>query len=251
MTEKLYGLIGFPLSHSFSQKYFRNKFEKENIFNADYLNFEIENINKLPEIIYNHKNLYGFNVTIPYKIEILNFLDEIDITAKEIGAVNTVKIFRNESVVKLKGYNTDVYGFNESLKNKLLNHHKNALVLGTGGVSKAIVFALKKLNFSVTIVSRNKSKLENTLRYENLTQEIIEKNTLIVNATPQGMFPDIKNMPQIPYKYLNNKHILYDLVYNPPLSKFLEEGKKHNATIINGQKMLEFQAEKAWELFNL
>jgi len=221
-NKKLYGLIGYPLSHSFSQKYFKNKFVKEKIFNCDYLNFEIENINQIPDLLKKHKNLKGFNVTIPYKIKILNYLDEIDKEAEAIGAINTVKIINKPSKLILKGYNTDVYGFSKSLKKYLKPTHKKALILGNGGAAKAVDYALKKLNIITTIVSRKTSKNQKTLNYNQITEKII-----------------------------NNNKILFDLIYNPSLTKFLLEAKKYSSQQINGEKMLKFQAEKSWKIFNL
>ena len=250
-VKELYGLIGFPLSHSFSQKYFRNKFKTENIANCDYLNFEINNVNKLPDLILKHKNLKGFNVTIPYKIEIINYLDEIDNEAIKIGAINTVKIIRSKSKIILKGYNTDIYGFTETLKSHLKTSHKNALILGSGGASKAVYYALDKLNINAKVVSRQNNINSEFLNYNELTKDIIKKHKIIINATPLGMFPKINEFPQIPYKFINRTHVLYDLIYNPAFTKFLLNGQKKGAKIINGENMLKFQAEKAWKIFNL
>ena len=250
-NKKLYGLIGYPLSHSFSQKYFKNKFVKEKIFNCDYLNFEIENINQIPDLLKKHKNLKGFNVTIPYKIKILNYLDEIDKEAEAIGAINTVKIINTPSKLILKGYNTDVYGFSKSLKKYLKPTHKKALILGNGGAAKAVDYALKKLNIITTIVSRKTSKNQKTLNYNQITEKIINNNKIIINTTPLGMYPNINQLPELPYQFLSKTHILFDLIYNPSLTKFLLEAKKYSSQQINGEKMLKFQAEKSWKIFNL
>jgi len=244
---KVYGLIGFPLSHSFSKKYFDNKFEKENIKNVSYKNFSIENIKLFPKILNSEKNIKGFNVTSPYKLEIIPFLDKIDIAAKEIGAVNCVKV----SFGKLIGYNTDVYGFVESLKKHLNKEVKSALILGTGGAAKAVSYGLKTLDIKHKFVTSKIEKINNsTIHYSNLHSDIIKNNLLIINATPLGIFPNINEKPDISYRYVTSKHILFDLIYNPSETLFLKEGIKRNATSINGYEMLKLQAEKAWEIFN-
>ncbi len=250
-NKELYGLIGNPLSHSFSQKYFRNKFLSEKIINCDYLNFEIKNINQITNLLAKYKNLYGLNITIPFKIEILNYLDEIDIEAKEVGAVNTVKIIRKGTKIKLKGYNTDVYGFTKSLKKHLKPIHKKALILGSGGASKAVDYALKKINISTTIVSRQNKTKQKTLNYNEITSEIIDKHKIIINTTPLGMYPNIDKLPKIPYKYLSKTHILFDLIYNPSITKFIKKAQKYNSIYLNGEKMLKYQAEKSWKIFKL
>ena len=244
---KKYGLIGYPLSHSFSEKYFRKKFEKENITDCEYNNFSLKNISELPDLIKNTTNLKGLNVTIPYKEKIIPFLDKIHKTAKQIGAVNAIKLEKNTNKTTLIGYNTDAYGFRKSLINKLENPHKKALILGTGGASKSIKYVLNNLKINYLLVSRKKT--ENTILYSELSREIIEQHTLIINTTPLGMFPNIENFPDIPYDFITKKHLLYDLIYNPEKTVFLQKGKQKSAKIINGLQMLELQAEMSWEIF--
>ncbi len=248
---KLFGLIGYPLSHSFSQAYFRDKFKNLGLTDYDYLNFPIKEIGEIKNIIKKHPLLLGFNVTIPYKEAIINYLDDMDNDAKQISAVNTVKILRQGNKnFKLIGYNTDIYGFKTSLKPFLLNSHKNALILGTGGASKAVAFALKNLGIKYKWVSRN-SATNNNLNYKDLNEAIVKKHTLIINTTPLGMFPNTETFPDIPYHFINSNHLLFDLVYNPEKTPFLEKGGKNGSTIVNGYRMLELQAEKAWEIFSI
>lgn len=245
---RIFGLIGYPLSHSFSKGYFTSKFEKENIADCQYENFPIESIELLPSILENNPEINGLNVTIPYKEKVIPYLNEISPEAQEIGAVNTISITREGTKTYLKGYNTDVYGFMESLKPLLKPHHQSALVLGTGGASKAVKFALKKLNIGYTSVSRNKS--ESGLTYEDLTKEIISHNAIIINTTPLGTFPQTEEFPPLPYQYLTPGHLLYDLVYNPAITAFLNHGISHSSQTKNGLEMLHLQAEKAWEIWN-
>lgn len=241
-----YGLIGKDISYSFSERYFNEKFNNLNLENYEYQNFDINTIKKFTEIIQQTKNLSGLNVTIPYKEEVLDYLDEIDEEAADIGAVNTIKILKNG---KLKGFNTDVYGFEYSINSLLNRHHKKALILGTGGASKAINFALQKLGIEILFVSRKPSK-HNEISYNELSKDIIAANSIIINCTPIGTYPDIDDCPNIPYQYLNQKHLLYDLIYNPSQTKFLRKGLEKGCTITNGLKMLELQAEKSWEIWN-
>jgi shikimate dehydrogenase len=240
------GLLGRNISYSFSISYFKSKFEKEGITNITYENFDIEDISMFPSIIKNTKGLKGLNVTIPYKQAVIPYLDEIDKKAKAIGAVNTIKIEEND---KLIGYNTDCYGFEESLKPYLKPHHKKVLILGTGGASKAIAYVLDELNIIYDYVSRNASK-HVQFTYNELNKTIIKDYDIIINCTPIGTFPNIDNCPDIPYKAITDKHILFDLIYNPLETKFLKLGKEQNATTINGLKMLELQAEKSWSIWN-
>ena len=201
-------------------------------------------------MIKENKNLTGLNVTAPYKEEVISYIDELDVSAKKINAVNVIKIIRNSGKLFLKGYNTDIYGFKKSLSKRINPEIKSALVLGTGGAAKAVSAALKDLNISFKFVSRTK-KAEEYLLYHELTKDIIYENLLIVNATPLGIYPEINALPDIPYDYISEKHILFDLIYNPSETKFLNEGKKRNAQIINGLEMLQLQADKAWEIFNI
>ena len=241
------GLIGKNISYSFSRDYFNNKFETEKIKNVSYENFDIERIDSFPLLVQNTENIKGFNVTIPYKETIIPYLDALDETANKIGAVNTIKI-TNEK--KLIGYNTDFYGFKKSLKPLLKPHHKKALILGTGGASKAIAYSLKALNIEFSYVSRV-IKPNIDFDYFSLTEDIIQEHEIIINCTPVGTFPEVDKFPKIPYSGITKNHILYDLIYNPTETSFLKQGRLHNATIINGLKMLELQAEEAWSIWNL
>jgi shikimate dehydrogenase len=246
---KIYGLIGYPLGHSFSAGYFAEKFEKEKIKDSIYRNFPIEDISKLPGLIADTPELIGLNVTIPYKEQVIRFMDEIDPVAKEVGAINTIKINRIANSYKLKGYNSDVYGFQKSLQPLLKEYHKKALILGTGGASKAIKFVLRKLNIEFISASIEELK-ENEIRYEMIDKKMIEERLLIIHATPLGTYPNIGFCPPIPYEFLTPKHVLFDLVYNPEETLYLKKGKEKGATIINGLKMLHMQAERAWEIWH-
>lgn len=241
------GLLGKNISYSFSRTYFKAKFEKEQITDTSYENFDIESIDLFPSIVKNTEGLKGMNVTIPYKEVVMPFLDKINKKAAEIGAVNTIRITKKG---KLVGYNTDCYGFKKSIKPHIKPHHKKALILGTGGASKAIAFTLKELGITYKYVSRRPG--ENIgFTYDDLTEKNIAKNTIIINCTPLGTFPDIEQCPNIPYNGITDKHILFDLIYNPEETKFLKQGKLNGAITINGLKMLELQAEKAWSIWNL
>ncbi len=245
---RLFGIIGYPLAHSFSRVYFRNKFDEESINDADFNVFPIENISSITDIINNTPELSGFSVTIPHKKSIIPYLDQIDETALKIGAVNCVKVIRDDNKCILKGYNTDCIGFEESLLPILKPYHTKALILGTGGASQAVAFVLNKLNIDFIFVSRTKTA--DTITYADLNESILTERLLIVNTTPLGMYPNIKNYPQLPYQYLNEKHLLYDLIYNPAETQFLKFGILNNATVINGEKMLHLQAEEAWKIWN-
>ncbi len=246
---KEYGLIGYPLGHSFSQKYFTEKFSKEGISDCVYQNFPIETISLLPQLIASHPNLQGFNVTIPYKEQIIKLLDSIDSDARDIGAVNTVVINREGGKIKLKGYNTDVYGFRLPLEKCIKPEHTHALILGTGGASKAVAWVLKQMGVHFTFVSRNPSSTSD-FQYGSIPAEIIKSHKLIVNTSPVGMHPHEKEAPNLPYCSITPDHILYDLIYNPEQTRFLKKGKEKKATLINGLPMLYLQAEKAWEIWN-
>lgn len=241
---KQLGLIGYPLSHSFSKKYFSKKFIEENIEGFHYELFPIERIEDLPELIKNQPNLIGLNVTIPYKQQVIPYMDSLSDAAKAIGAVNTI-IVRDG---KLTGDNSDVYGFEVSLKKELQSHHKKALILGTGGAAKAVAYVLKKLGITFKYVSRKPS--EGQLSYKDLNKQIIHEYPVIINTTPLGMSPNIDSCPDIPYDFIDEKSLLYDLVYNPLETLFLKKGKDSGATIINGLEMLHLQAEKSWQIWN-
>ncbi|MEQ6118126.1 shikimate dehydrogenase [Reichenbachiella sp. MALMAid0571] len=243
-----FGLIGKTLKHSFSGKYFGEKFEKENIDDCTYELFELPDISEFPKLITSHKGaLKGLNVTIPYKKEVMFFLDELDSIAERIGAVNVVKINSNGS---LKGFNSDYYGFRSSLENWLSHTNLKALILGTGGASNAVRTALEDLKIPFQHVSRNED--ENRITYNDIKQnpQILKDHKLIINTTPLGTFPDVDQKPDLPYSQLTEEHYLYDLVYNPEVTAFLAEGKSAGAKTKNGSDMLILQAEKSWEIWN-
>lgn len=242
---KHFGIIGFPLTSSFSRNHFNEKFTTENI-SAIYELHPIESINLFPTLI-GETEFSGMNVTIPYKEQVMQYLSELDETASEIGAVNVIKFDYSANEIKTRGYNTDAIGFESSLLPLLKSQHKKALILGTGGASKAVAYVLKKNQIDYKFVSRTKN--ENQFCYEELTQEIIENYTLIINTTPLGMYP-IDSFPSIPYEYIGNQHLLYDLVYNPAKTVFLEKGETQGAVIKNGLEMLYGQAKAAWEIWN-
>ncbi|MBO5974142.1 MAG: shikimate dehydrogenase [Paludibacteraceae bacterium] len=239
-----FGLIGHPLGHSFSQNFFTEKFKKEGI-DAVYNLYDLEDINLFTELI-SKEAISGLNVTIPYKETIIPFLDKIDKTAEEVGAVNVIKI--DKSNKQLIGYNSDCIGFEKSLMPLLKPYHTKALILGTGGASKAVNFVLNKHHIETKFVSRN--TCNNYLTYESLNKEIIEQHSIIINTTPLGMFPKVDTFPEIPYNFLTPIHILYDLVYNPTESIFLKFGTQHGCTIKNGYEMLVEQALEAWRIWN-
>ena len=245
---KLYGLIGYPLGHSFSRNFFNEKFNSENI-DATYVNFEIPSIDYLPGVLAANPELVGFNVTIPYKEQVIRFLDNLDPVAAAIGAVNVVKVQREKGKVKLTGYNSDVLGFTRSIEPLLEYQHKKALILGTGGASKAIAYGLKELGLEIKFVSRN-PKDENTLAYNQLTPEIMDAYKVIVNCTPVGMYPRADECPEIPYEYLTPQHLLYDLLYNPDTTLFMKKGADQGAIVKNGLEMLLLQAFGAWDFWN-
>ena len=237
---KTYGLIGRNLSHSFSYKYFQEKFFKEQLSDCQYLNFEIEDISSLRELV-RENNIKGLNITIPFKEKAIPFLDKLSKDAAEIGAVNTIEI-KGE---KLIGHNTDVFGFAQSFI-PLLKERKNALILGNGGASKCVQFVLKKNNVDFIVVSRNSD-----FTLAEMTEETIQKHSIIINTTPLGMYPKTDRFPHLPYNAINSKHLVYDLVYNPEQSTFLRKAKAKNAEIKNGKQMLYLQAEKSWKIWNL
>lgn len=238
-----YGLLGKNISYSFSQGYFTQKFNDLGLMNHSYENFDLKKIEEVKNVL-NQGDIRGLNVTIPYKQEIIPFLDELDPKAKQIGAVNTIQ-FSKEGLI---GFNTDAYGFQKSLEPYLKPHHTKALILGTGGASKAVQYVLNELGIKSTYVSRSKKNGQYT--YDELDQDIIKENTLIINCTPLGTFPNIEDKPAIPYDHIGTQHLLYDLIYNPEKTSFLSIGESKGASICNGLKMLEGQAEKAWEIWN-
>lgn len=241
---KQFGLIGYPLSHSFSKNYFSKKFQNEHILDCEYEVYPLEKIEDFLDLCKQQNKLVGLNVTIPYKEKVIAYLDDLSEEAKQINAVNTIKFIDGKKI----GYNTDCYGFEISLQPLLQSHHKNALILGTGGASKAVEFVLKKLGIAFQYVSRNAS--EKSIAYVALNEEIMQTATLIINCTPIGMYPAVEAAPEIPYQFITEKHLLYDLVYNPEETLFLKNGKANDAQIKNGLEMLHLQAEKSWEIWN-
>lgn len=246
----IYGLLGYPLTHSFSMNFFNQKFESEHL-NAEYLNFEIPEIDLLMEILSEFPTMKGLNVTIPYKEQIIPYMDEMDEAAREVGAVNVVKVIpaTNGTHFMLKGYNSDIIGFSDSISPLLKSTDMNALILGTGGASKAITYTLKHLGLNVTLVSRTK-KNDSCITYQDITEEIIKNNTVIVNTTPLGMYPNVDNAPDIPYEFLDSSHLCYDLLYNPDETKFMRLASQHGAKVKNGLEMLLLQAFASWNIWN-
>lgn len=267
---RTFGLIGFSLEHSFSQKYFSEKFKRENIGDAGFKNFPLEKLDDFPILLKNNPKLHGLSVTIPYKKEIIKFLDKCDATAEAIGAVNCIKISRtaDDEHPKLKGFNTDAFGFEQSIRPLLKPHHDGALILGTGGAAQAVKFVLEKMSFKYYFVSRSSHNVSSsTIRgnilgfkfsdfpddligYNDIDKSILKEYNIIINATPVGMFPNVDACPKIPYEHLTEKHLLYDLIYNPEETLFLKKGKEKGAQTKNGLEMLQLQAEKAWEIWN-
>lgn len=258
---KYYGLIGFPLSHSFSKKYFTDKFAAHHIHDVTYELFPIEHINELPALLRQHPGLCGLNVTVPYKISVLKYLDWIEADAKAAGAVNCIRIsaespveaaFSGELGIKghdfrLEGFNTDIYGFEMSLKPLLKDHHDQALVLGDGGAAKAVKCVLENLGINFKIVTRK--PYPGNLLFSELKPHHIKQHTLIINTTPIGMSPNIDECPPIPYEAITDEHLLYDLIYNPEQTLFLRKGAEQGAVTKNGYEMLVLQAEKSWEIW--
>ena len=244
---RTFGLIGFPLEHSFSPAYFQQKFTAEKIVDAEYRSFPLERITDFPRLILSQNNWAGFNVTIPFKTAILPYLDELDESAAEIGAANVIKIVRNTQGIRLIGYNSDAMGFERSLKEFLPQLPKRALILGTGGAAKAVKFVLDKNNVKAQFVSRKHQ--DELLNYNDLSKDIINSNPLIINATPVGMYPQINEAPDIPYEYLTTRNALFDLVYNPKKTLFLQKGETKDAKICNGLSMLHYQAEASWQIW--
>ncbi len=245
---KKYGLIGYPLGHSFSKNFFNEKFHSENI-DAEYTNFEIPTINDFPKVIVANPTLSGLNVTSPYKEKVISFLDEVDKDAAAIGAVNVIKFERNKGKLKLVGYNSDVMGFTRSIEPLLESYHTKALILGTGGASKAVSHGLKKLGLSTLFVSRNKQN-DQTITYKELTPGLMDEYKVIINCTPVGMYPKADLCPEIPYELLTPRHLLYDLLYNPDTTLFMKKGSEHGAVVKNGLEMLLLQAFGSWEIWN-
>lgn len=257
--QKIFGLIGYPLTHSFSKQYFAEKFKKEQITGADYRLFPIEHISQFPNLLANNPNLTGLNVTIPYKESIMPLLDELDPISKAVGAVNCIKISGavGNQLPILKGFNTDVVGFRKSIKPFLEIQHERALIIGTGGAAKAVAYVLAEIGIDCFFVTRNKNTakipadFKNKLfSFEEVNEYVIRAFKLIVNASPIGMYPAIDEAPPLPYQLLTTEHLLYDLVYNPSETAFLKQGKLNGAATVNGLSMLSLQAEEAWRIWN-
>ena len=243
-----YGLIGYPLGHSFSISYFNQKFADEGI-NATYENFEIPSIDDLPEIIDRYPNLRGLNVTIPYKEKVIPFLDSISPEARAIGAVNVIRVTHQKNKTLLKGYNSDVIGFTQSIEPMIdPKWHKKALILGTGGASKAINYGLKSLGIEPVFVSRYERP--GTIQYQSITPDVVREYNIIVNCTPLGMYPNTDECPQLPYEAMDSHTILYDLIYNPDQTLFMRNGAKYGAEVKNGLEMLLLQAFASWEFWH-
>lgn len=242
---KLYGLIGYPLGHSFSKKYFTEKFISEGIVHCSYENFSIPDIMELRTILLQNPQLCGLNITIPYKQAVIPFLDDISNLPEGMSACNCIKIVKG----KLVGYNTDVIGFEKSLIGKLKSHHNKALILGNGGASEAVKYVLRKLTINFKVVSR-KLQVGSDLTYEDLNETIINEHLLMINTSPVGTYPNDTECPAIPYQFITSKHYLFDLVYNPTKTLFLQKGEEYGATIKNGYDMLEIQAEESWRIWN-
>lgn len=241
---KVYGLIGYPLSHSFSKGFFAEKFAREGIRECIYESFPIPSINELPALLAQYPDLQGLNVTIPYKEAVMSYLDELSPAAAQIRAVNCIRFKDGRKI----GYNTDAIGFRRSLEPLLQSHHNRALILGTGGAAKAVQYVLESLSIPYKLVSRQVSA--DTIAYEQLDASIMASHTLIVNTTPLGMYPNVSAAPVLPYEHLTDRHLLYDLIYNPAVTAFLQQGADRGATIKNGHEMLILQAEASWEIWN-
>lgn len=239
-----FGLVGRNISYSFSRSYFKKKFNDLGLTNHTYQNFDLQSLADFPTLFKSDKTIKGLNITIPYKEAVIPLLDDLDATARRIGAVNTIKVDANG----LKGFNTDAYGFQKSLEPYLKEYHKKALILGTGGASKAIAFVLGELGIAYAFVSRSGKRDGYT--YQELKDIHIEEHRLIINCSPVGTFPNIDEKPALPYTSIGPKHLLFDLIYNPEITAFLKAGQTNGAAICNGLQMLELQAEKAWEIWN-
>ncbi len=245
---RLFGIIGYPLGHSFSQKHFTEKFERESIPDHAYRKFELSDIGQLPALLESEPDLCGFNVTIPYKVQVIAYLDDIDLVASEIGAVNTVRVSRRNGRPFLQGFNTDAPAFRESLMKNLLTLPETALVLGTGGAARSVTHTLIDLNIIPILVSRR--PLRGGYTYDDLPGDVISDAGLIVNATPVGMAPATDAMPPIDYSYLRDGQLLFDLTYNPPVTAFLAEGEARGCQTVNGEEMFLVQAGLAWKIWN-
>lgn len=250
MEQVKFGLIGYPLGHSFSKSYYEEKILREGVQGIDYELYPLEHIEQFPALLRNYPTLMGVNVTIPHKIAVLDFLDQCSPEAEEIGAVNCIQIQRGDGDTPiLTGYNTDVYGFEMSLRPLLQSHHQKALVLGNGGAARAVCFVLNKLGIHWRLISRHPESGTSQLSYAQLDKELMMEHLLVINTTPLGTFPKVTDFPSIPYKFLTDKHLLYDLVYNPAETAFMTKGLEQGAAVKNGYEMLVLQAERNWEIW--
>lgn len=245
---RTFGLIGYPLAHSFSKKFFTEKFAEEGIADHQYELFPIENIAAVVSLIAADDSLAGLNVTIPHKVGVMTYLNELDPAAQTIGAVNCISIQHKDGQTWLKGFNTDAYGFQESLKPYLKKHHTHALILGDGGAAKAVKYVLDQLQ--ITYLSVVRTAAPNAILYSDLTEDLLQKHQVIINTTPLGTFPNVEAAPAIPYQWLTDQHLAYDLVYNPEETEFLKRAKAKGAAIKNGFEMLQLQAERSWFIWN-
>lgn len=245
---RTFGLIGFPLAHSFSKKYFTDQFERDGTTDCKYELFPMEDISSILPLIAGQEDLEGLNVTIPHKVNVLPFLQELDDAARQIGAVNCISISRQGNDTLLKGYNTDAFGFEESLKPYLKEHHTKALILGDGGAAKAVRYVLGKLNIHYLTVVR--TAVPDAVVYGDLNEDILGSHQLIINTTPLGTFPKVENAPDLPYHLLTAQHLAYDLVYNPEETEFLRRARARGAAIKNGLEMLHLQADRSWMIWN-
>lgn len=245
---RTFGLIGFPLAHSFSKKYFTDQFERDGTTDCKYELFPMEDISSILPLIAGQEDLEGLNVTIPHKVNVLPFLQELDDAARQIGAVNCISISRQGNDTLLKGYNTDAFGFEESLKPYLKEHHTKALILGDGGAAKAVRYVLGKLNIPYLTVVR--TAVPDAVVYGDLNEDILGNHQLIINTTPLGTFPKVENAPDLPYHLLTAQHLAYDLVYNPEETEFLRRARARGAAIKNGLEMLHLQADRSWMIWN-
>lgn len=245
---KKFGLIGYPLTHSFSKKYYDAKFEREQITDVDYQLYPIKAIETFPELLITNPSLMGINVTIPYKIAVMDYLDYLSPEAEAIAAVNCIRIDRSSGKPVLTGYNTDIFGFMTSLKPLIRPWHTAALILGNGGAAKAVTYGLTQLGIDCAIVSR--SPTSGQYSYDQLGKPLLDRYLVVINTTPLGTYPKVEDLPDIPYKHLGKKHLLYDLVYNPTTTAFLKQGIDQGTAVKNGLEMLELQAERNWEIWN-
>ncbi len=246
MKPKILGLIGYPLTHSFSKQYFTEKFKNEGVTDYVYRNFELDDVKRFSELLKTYPDIVGLNVTIPYKEKILDFVDELSPEVATIGAANTLVI--HPETKKIIAYNTDTYGFKQSLLPFLKPEHRKALILGTGGAAKAVAYTLQQLNIDAVMVSRQPKDVTQ-LSYSDLNEKIVKSHLLVVNTTPLGQFPDIEKKPAFPYNFITNRHLFYDLIYNPTKTSFLKKAENQGANICNGLNMLQLQAEKSWQIW--